>query len=100
MKKFAGRPAARAFARNSAFPMKPFCRVASVQPAALRHANANGFGFCAARNERMLAFVQLAPVYLAGSPDEALFTALRYARKIGKGVVPAAPVYANVVPRP
>ena len=77
MKKFAGRPAARAFARNSALPMKPFCRVVSVQPAALRHANANGFGFRAARNERVLLFVQFGPAYFAASPDEALFTPLK-----------------------
>src|SRR2546428_60594 len=100
MKKFAGRPAAWAFARNNALPIKPFCRVVSVQPAALRHANANGFGFCAARNERMLAFVQLGPVYLAASPDETLFTPLKYARKTGSGDVPGAPVYAKVLPRP
>src|SRR5437870_10575122 len=100
MKKFPARPAASAFARNAAFPIKPFCRVVSVQPAAFRHANANGFGFCAAKNDRLLAFVQLGPVYLAASLDEALFTPLKYARKIGRGVVPGAPVYANVAPRP
>src|SRR5262249_18720542 len=109
MKKFAGSPAAAALARNVALPMKPFCRVVALQPAplptglevpALRHAKANGFGFRMARNPRLVELVQLLPVYIAGSPAEALFTPLKNARKIGSGDVPAAPVYANVLPLP
>src|SRR5439155_1186318 len=95
MKKLDARPADAALARKVAFPMKPFCRVASVQPAALRQANAKGFGLRAARNDRMLAFVQFGPTYLDESPDEPLFTPLKYARKIGSGAVPGAPVCAN-----
>src|SRR5437899_8260432 len=102
MKKLAGRPAAAAFVRNVALPMNPFCRLepSDRHPAADKQAKANGFGFWMARNERLFAFVQLPPRYRLGSADSALFTPLKYARKIGSGEVPGAPVYAKVVPRP
>src|SRR5262250_1885844 len=88
MKKFAGNPAAAAFARNALLPMNPFCRFVLLQACALRHAKANGFGFRAARNPRLVELVQLLPVYFVGSPAEALFAPLKNARKIGSADVP------------
>src|SRR5262249_14191705 len=100
MKKFAGNPAAAALARKTPLPMNPFCRVVLLQACALRHAKANGFGLRTARNPRFVELVQLLPVYFVGSPAEALFAPLQYARKIGSGDGPGAPVNANVFPRP
>src|SRR5262245_63485529 len=100
MKKFTGNPAAAALPRNVVLPMNPLPIVAAVQPAALAHMNPYGFGFIAARKPRNVAFVQFVPLYRVGSPAPELFVPLKYARKIGSGDVPGAPVYANVLPRP
>jgi len=54
--------------------------------------NPNGFGFCAARYPRNDELVQLAPEYCVASPALPLPCPLKYARKIGSGDVPAAPV--------
>src|SRR5262245_44588567 len=108
MKKFAGRPAAATLARNVELPMKPCCRLLLVHPydatvlgsGRPKQPNANGCGYRLARNPSSVEFIQLPPVYLEGSPACAAFTPFRYARKIGSGAVPGAPVYAKVLPSP
>src|SRR4051812_24035519 len=53
-KKFAGRPALMPFVRKPALPTKPLVEFVDAKP--------NGFGFCAARNPRFVAFVNCALV--------------------------------------
>src|SRR5690348_2414363 len=105
-KKFAGRPAASAFVRNDP-PRKPFDSVAAVHPVpgpatvgTVLHMKPHGFGFIIARKPWNVVLVQPVPVYLVVSPACDPGPPLRYARKMGSGDVPGAPVYANVAPRP
>src|SRR5438132_5429187 len=86
-KKFAGNPALTAFVRWLAVP----CRLLATK---------NGFGAYTASRFTYVAFVKLDDVYLLGSDTLAPPSPEKYARYVGSGDVPAAPVYANVLPRP
>src|SRR5262249_26042412 len=79
------------FWRNVALPMNPLLPV---------DAKPYGFGLVCARNARNVLDVQLPPLYAAGLPACAADVPLKNARKVGSGLVPGAPVNANVLPRP
>ena len=82
-KKFAGTPAAAAFALRVALP---------IRPVVFADANPNGFGLRAARKPRNVELVQFAPEYAAVLPAWLDGWPLKNARNVGSGAVPAAPV--------
>src|SRR5262245_6834341 len=85
-------PAASALLRNVVLPRNPV--VVFVE------AKLNGFGLFAARNPRNVEFEKFALVYAAGLPALAAFTPWKNPRNVGSGLVPVAPVKANVLPLP
>src|SRR5262245_50184509 len=81
-----------ALALNAALPTKPLVEFVDANP--------NGFGLIAARKPRFVALLNCVLEYCAGSLADAPPRPEKYARNVGNGDVPAAPVYAKVAPRP
>ena len=94
-RKFDGSPAAIALARRAALLIRLYAKL-GVVAFVLQH----GCGLNVASELMKVESVNDVDVYFAGSAACPEATPLKYARMIGSGDVPGAPVYANVLPRP